>query len=184
MSERDNLIRTQKPDQDVISGFVAKLSFALRRDGGARAQGIQDLTRLAPEQVPMCFPQLQPVLELAGRMAAANDEQQRRDADNRIRVEEDDNPIATRLAAAYQRYGYVRECPMSEVEIARARLAMKSIEDKLKATDPTLDAEALWREAVSLPPPHRDRGFCEKAFDSLLSMFREIAPNEALRKDF
>ena len=122
------------------------------------------------------------------------------DAKQRIRDEElgkaaaaaEGRKPANRLITAYKRYAYVKYCNeirqgyvlvyVNDIELERARSAVKAIEDDSLREDETLDTKALWNTSLKqLDGTSVYRDQCQLQLNALL---RQNPKGSTIEKDF
>jgi hypothetical protein len=100
------------------------------------------------------------------------------------------------LQVAYKNYAIVKYCSevrqgyamvyINEIELHRARIAVKAIEDNAVTKDKNLDTDALWSRAlseISGTPVSRDQ--CQFALNELFKQYNGIRPADSIiPKDF
>jgi TPR repeat protein len=97
-----------------------------------------------------------------------------------------------RLLTAYKRYAYVKYCNevrqgyavvyVNDIELERARVTVKAVEDDGLHEDGSLDTKAMWNRAVSeIAGKYVDRGQCQMELQSLL---QQNPKPSGIEKDF
>jgi len=147
-----------------------------------------------------CFPDFMVLLdEVAKRKAAVEDEVARRKAaEAKAREEaaaEAKKPV-NRLRLAYKRYAYVKLCNevrqgylvvyINDIELDRARTAVKAVENHAVDEDKSLDTDALWKAAnKELKGELVGRDTCQATFNDLLQQSASVRPEDnVMPKDF
>lgn len=88
LSERDALQRDPKSDAEVLASFTARMDFRLRRAGARNEPVRAELRKLPAANMSACFPLLEPVLIQARRMAEAQAELEKQEAQRQAAPEE------------------------------------------------------------------------------------------------
>jgi hypothetical protein len=118
-----------------------------------------DFETMPPEVMAACFPGLQEIIAEAGRRGGS--------------------PKAAELFRLYRQWMFVQFCNqvregyamvfVNDIELERARKAVKAIEAKLKADDPDLNPTQVWNDAgrksqISVGPEQ-----CQRTLANLLN---------------
>jgi hypothetical protein len=136
-----------------------------------------------------CFPGLEVLL--AEKRQKIQDEENARV----IAAAEARKPV-NRLLAGYKRYALVKFCNevrqgylmvyVNDIELARARTAVKVIEDDAVREDSNLDTDAIWRRAnAEMKGRYAEQYQCQRGLNELLQQSAAIHPeNSIIQKDF
>jgi hypothetical protein len=173
-----------------LNGDLFRVADALPSDLGANSWAIysqlQQQIRTADLKTWLdCFPGLEQLMhDAAQEKVDAEMEKARAGAEAR-------KPI-NRLLLAYKRYAYVKYCNevrqgyvvvyVNDIELERARTAVKAIEDDALREDATLDTNASWNRAgneIGGLSVNRDQ--CQTELNALL---QQNPRHEPIRKDF
>jgi hypothetical protein len=112
------------------------------------------------------------------RLQKAAEEQAKIDAENRQRAAAEARKPENRLVNAYKVYSNVAFCNevrqgyayvwINDVEFERAKVAVKAIEDALKAEKADIDTKTLWQKAVQEARGWQaDQWSCQQAYSTL-----------------
>jgi hypothetical protein len=188
----------------VRSGVTEALTLSLKipsRDPKRFVDAVdQQLSRRAITRadVSRCDPEMNLVLQQFEKCARDNDQEckvTKQDADDFDKVR-DSHDNAEALLAAYKRYAVVKYCNqtrqgyvavyVNDIELDRARTAVKAIEDKVVAADKDLNTDTLWKRALSeLNGVDISRDQCQLSLHELNRQYNGIRPPDSiLPKDF
>jgi hypothetical protein len=103
---------------------------------------------------------------------------------------------ANRLLTGYKRYAFVKYCNevrqgyalvyVNDIELARARTAVKAIEDDVVREDSSIVTDAVWKLAnTQIKGEYVDQYTCQLRLNELLQQSAAIHPeNSIIPKDF
>jgi hypothetical protein len=126
------------------------------------------------------------------QQAKQNEERRQAQEQAHLQAIEAAKPI-NRLAMAYQAYVQVQLCYkqrqgyqivwVNDVEMDRARRAIKAIEQKFTKDDPSIDTNKLWQSVLT--PMAVDQDLCRFSVNQLLATWSQIGPSDfSAEKDF